>query len=99
MCSPRQARLNALRGFFHTQFIEEILAKYCENPSCSHHKLVCATIFELILRYSNVKIVVGRGRSVLSDYDSDPVTRYRTCGLSGTKLNFTNTQICISEYP
>ena len=41
----------------------------------------------------------GTNRSVLSDYDSDPVTRYRTCGLSGTKLNFTNTQICISKYP
>ena len=39
MCSPRQARLNALRGFFHTQFILEILAKYCENPSCLSHKL------------------------------------------------------------
>ena len=28
MCSPRRARLNVLRGFFHAQFIEEILAKY-----------------------------------------------------------------------
>ena len=33
MCSPRRARLNALRRLFHTHFIEEILAKYCENPA------------------------------------------------------------------
>ena len=33
MCSPRQARLNALRGFFHTQFAVEISAKYYENPT------------------------------------------------------------------
>ena len=33
MCSPRQARLNELRGIFHTQFVEEILAKYRENPA------------------------------------------------------------------
>ena len=33
MCSPRQARLNALRGFFHTQFVVEISAKYCENTA------------------------------------------------------------------
>ena len=38
-------------------------------------------------------------RSVVYDPDSDPVTRYRTCGLSGKKLNLSNTQICIGEYP
>ena len=27
--------MNALREFFHTQFIEEILAKYFENPAVS----------------------------------------------------------------
>ena len=32
MYSPRQVRLNALRGFFHTEFVEEISAKYWENP-------------------------------------------------------------------
>ena len=32
MCSPRRAHLNALRGFFHTEFVEEISAKYWENP-------------------------------------------------------------------
>ena len=32
MCSPRQAHLNALRGFFHTEFVEEISAKYWEYP-------------------------------------------------------------------
>ena len=36
-------------------------------------------------------------RSVYSD--SDPVTRYPTCGLSGKKLKLSNTQICIGEYP
>ena len=46
MCSPTQARLNALRGFFHTQFIEEILAKYCENPA------VCLTDL-FVLQYLN----------------------------------------------
>ena len=31
MCSPRQAHLNALRRFFHTEFVEEISAKYWET--------------------------------------------------------------------
>ena len=35
----------------------------------------------------------------VSDPYSDPVTRYRTCGLSEKKLNLSNTQICIGEYP
>ena len=35
ICSPRRAHLNGLRVFFHTQFIEEILAKYFENPAVS----------------------------------------------------------------
>ena len=34
-----------------------------------------------------------------SDPYSDPVTRYRTCGVSGKKLNLSKTQICIGEYP
>ena len=34
-----------------------------------------------------------------SDPYSDPVTRYRTCGLSEKKLNLSNIQICIGEYP
>ena len=36
-----------------------------------------------------------------SDPDSDPVTSFRTCGLSGKKLNLSNTQKCIGggEYP
>ena len=48
-------------------------------------------------------------RSVVSDSDSfsdsdsdpysDPVTSFRTCGLSGKKLKMSNTQICIGEYP
>ena len=33
------------------------------------------------------------------DSDSLPTTRYRTCGLSDKKLNLSNTQICIGEYP
>ena len=35
ICSPWRAHLNGLCGFFHTQFIEEILAKYRENPAVS----------------------------------------------------------------
>ena len=48
---------------------------------------------------------LGTNRSVDSDSDSvsdpysDPVTRYRTCGVSGKKLNLSKTQICIGEYP
>ena len=39
-------------------------------------------------------------RSVVShsDPDSDPVTRYRTCGLCEKKLILSNTQICLGEY-
>ena len=36
-------------------------------------------------------------RSVYSD--SLPTTRYRTCGLSEKKLNLSDTQICIGDYP
>ena len=40
ICSPRRTHLNGLRVFFHTQFIEEILAKYRENPAvCAAAKL------------------------------------------------------------
>ena len=56
ICSPWRAHLNGLCGFFHTQFIEKILAKYCENPAV----YLTSLIVLLILRYSNVKIVVGR---------------------------------------
>ena len=47
------------------------------------------------------KCNVIRYRSVVSDSDpySDPVTRYRTCGLSEKEQNLSNTQICIGEYP
>ena len=39
-------------------------------------------------------------RSVVSDPYSDPVTRYCTCGLSEKKkLNLSNPQICVGEYP
>ena len=45
MCSSDRARLNALRGFFHTQFVEEISTKYSQFAGCpealypvTHHK-------------------------------------------------------------
>ena len=44
------------------------------------------------------RCVVSVSDSV-SDPDSDPVTSFRTCGLSGKKLNLSNTQKCIGEYP
>ena len=62
----------------------------CEDPLASGYP----TAVQLSRRSS---------RSVVSDSDldyySDPVTRYRTYGLSGKKLNLSNTQICIGEYP
>ena len=39
MCSSLRARLNALRRFSHTRFVEEISAKYCRSG------LMCATMF------------------------------------------------------
>ena len=44
------------------------------------------------------RCVVSVSDSV-SDPDSDPVTSFRTCGLSGKKLNLSITQKCIGEYP
>ena len=36
MCSPRQVRLNALRGVFHTRFVGEISAKYCRTSALEY---------------------------------------------------------------
>ena len=36
LCSPLQARLNALRGFFHTRFVGEISAKYCRTSALEY---------------------------------------------------------------
>ena len=46
---------------------------------------------------------LGTNRSVdsdsVSDPYSDPVTRYRTCGVCGKKQKKSNTQKCSGEYP
>ena len=33
LCSSLRARLNALRGVFHTRFVGEISAKYCRTSA------------------------------------------------------------------
>ena len=61
----------------------------CENPLASGYP----TAVQLSRRSS--RCVVSDSDS---DPDSDPVTRYRTCGLCEKKLILSNTQICLGEY-
>ena len=49
----RQARLNALRGIFHTRFAVEISAKYCENPTSGF--ALKPNILLLSIKYQFVK--------------------------------------------
>ena len=63
----------------------------CEDPLASGYP----TAVQLSRRSS--RSVVSDSFSDSDPY-SDPVTRYRTCGLSGKKLNLSNTQICIGEH-
>ena len=64
----------------------------CEDPIASGYP----TAVQLSRRSSRCVVSVSDSDS---DPDSDPVTSFRTCGLSGKKLKMSNTQICIGEYP
>ena len=72
MCSPRQARLNALRGVFHTQFIEEISAKYCENPAVcqfASQACLCYIITHFTLQ-PRLKILPSQYKCMIGFYQS-----------------------------
>ena len=84
-------------------FVVEKFDKDCENQGV-WKKMTCED--PLASGYPTaVQLSRRSSRSVVSDCDSDsdpysdPVTRYRTCGVSEKKLNLSNTQICIGEYP
>ena len=64
----------------------------CEDPLASGYP----TAVQLSRRSNRCVFSVSDSDS---DPDSDPVTSFRTCGLSGKKLKMSNTQICIGEYP
>ena len=36
LCTSLRARLNGLRGFVHTRFVEEISAKYCRTSALEY---------------------------------------------------------------